>query len=240
MTHKLFISAHSNALPSTTTDEPFMLQSINGETDNLQVKKVLCGGQFAMVWLDDGHVWFIGRNNYGQMGLGDENDRHQFTRLDPQEYHNERIIDVDTGEYSSCIITEGGKFYGTGWNGHCHCGHAESENTRFRESKKTFPEYDFVYMGYSHTIVVNNGVEMWGIGQNLNGQLGLGHCRNISEFTLLNDESSPLYNMKIKQVSLGAYHTIVLTAGNELYVSGKNEQGQLVCSTSTFMHERDY
>ena len=74
--------------------------------------------------------------------------------------------------------------------------------------------------GLDHTILLSDKIYVW--GQNDNGQLGLGHEKNVTSPTEL------ILPMDIKSISCGWYHNIALTyVLNKLCVWGNNTQGQL-------------
>jgi alpha-tubulin suppressor-like RCC1 family protein len=60
-----------------------------------------------------------------------------------------------------------------------------------------------------------------GFGSNSEGQLGLGEKNEITLITKID------FKYKVKQISLGEEHTLILTNEHELYVMGSNKHGQL-------------
>jgi len=60
----------------------------------------------------------------------------------------------------------------------------------------------------------------WVFGENGWGQLGLGH--EEPQITPV-----PIPGIKVKAISLGAEHTLIISESSEVYACGKNESGEL-------------
>ncbi|KAL0245249.1 hypothetical protein GEMRC1_009328 [Eukaryota sp. GEM-RC1] len=72
-----------------------------------------------------------------------------------------------------------------------------------------------------HTANFQGSNIIYGWGLNVNGQLGLSH--NNNQF----NPSSVLFPSKVRQASLGRFHSLVLLANGDVYTSGSNHHGQL-------------
>ena len=81
---------------------------ITTNTDN--IKSVCCGYYHTFILENDGTLWCCGRNNYGQLGLGDTTNRTTFTQVTtntdniksfPNQYEDipftTKIYDLNTG-----------------------------------------------------------------------------------------------------------------------------------------------
>ena len=78
--------------------------------------------------------------------------------------------------------------------------------------------------GSEHAFIMKNNGEIFCMGNNLYGQLGLGKriskCK-LTKFTALNDDQCQ------KQLMCGNKHTIILYDNGSVFVFGKNKYGQL-------------
>jgi len=75
-------------------------------------------------------------------------------------------------------------------------------------------------MSYHNFIYMNTG-ELYGFGENINGQLGLGHNRSVDSLILL------MIDFEIKQIICGFNFSMLLKNNGELWVFGCNDYGQL-------------
>lgn len=77
---------------------------------------------------------------------------------------------------------------------------------------------------YNSYLITDTG-ELWGIGANTNGQLGLGHNDPVIEWTQLADD--------VVQVAGGVSFTVYLAADGKVYTAGRNDYGQLGTGDNT-------
>ena len=85
------------------------------EIASLSKKKIAAGNGFTMVIHSDGTLWGIGKNDKGQLGTGDNNDKSRFVKISsPVAAGN--IADVKAGPDYTLILTKDGDVYGTGNN----------------------------------------------------------------------------------------------------------------------------
>lgn len=75
-----------------------------------------------------------------------------------------------------------------------------------------------------HTVCLDYDGEVFTMGCNRFGQLGIGKAKNILEFTKIPQK---LNLPPIQQISCGYHHTVCLTECGELYSFGRNQYGQL-------------
>ncbi|KAL9645882.1 hypothetical protein ABK040_003612 [Willaertia magna] len=73
---------------------------------------------------------------------------------------------------------------------------------------------------FTFFITKNDGI--YGIGENDNGQLGIGNTITQLDFVKIN----ALNDLKIKKIQAGNYFTMVLTEDSEVYGFGQNNWGQ--------------
>jgi hypothetical protein len=72
----------------------------------------------------------------------------------------------------------------------------------------------------SHNIIISNH-NVYAIGYNQYGQLGLGHNKNQNLPQLLMKDEG------ISQIVCGGFHTIIIKNNSNVYVFGNNDYGQL-------------
>jgi len=90
-----------------------------------KIMDVVCGYYHTIVLTEDRHVYVAGRNCNFQIGINtyDSDDsgpikkQRIFTRIDiPTVKSNEKIIKIVSSSHNSCVLTDAGILYGTGYN----------------------------------------------------------------------------------------------------------------------------
>ncbi|MEM3509559.1 MAG: hypothetical protein QXN52_09725, partial [Nitrososphaerota archaeon] len=74
--------------------------------------QVSCGGYHTLAIKSDGSLWACGYNYYGQLGLGNSNNRNIFTRVGTES----NWIQVSCGSSHTLAIKSDGSLWGCGWN----------------------------------------------------------------------------------------------------------------------------
>ena len=167
---------------------------------------------------DDGTLWAWGRNNNGQLGIGNTADQ-----VYPQQ------VGEDTGwtgvacgfEHSVAIKSDG-----TLWSwGNNESGQLGLENTtNYNTPQKIGSDTDWskVSCGSFFTVAIKTTRTMWSWGDGAVGQLGLG--------TFGDNQNSPQpigLDTDWESVSCGGYHAIAIKTNGTMWSWGANERGQL-------------
>ena len=84
-------------LGDTIDRSTFTIASINTN----DVKSVYCGNDHTLILKNDGTLWGCGYNGFGQLGLGDTNDRNIFTQITT----NTNDIKCFANDYSNILST---------------------------------------------------------------------------------------------------------------------------------------
>ena len=181
-------------------------------------------------------LYACGRNDSGQLGLVDNDDRREWTEVDvPQGFSVEQVIAGGGPSFLKGKVGGEDKLYACGNNTSGQLGLGDNENrTEFTEVD--LPE-DFkleqVVAGGKHTFLkgkrkgVNGEDKLYACGSNHCGQLGLGDTKDRNEFA----EVSVPKDFTIEKVMAGYRHTFLKGKGkdgkNMLYACGSNFHGQL-------------
>ena len=81
--------------------------------------------------------------------------------------------------------------------------------------------------GAQHTLLLSRRGELFSIGSNEHGQLGLNdQSLEFSTAPLLVQEVQNLASCNIRQVACGAYHSSLVTMDGKMYAWGSNQRGQ--------------
>jgi alpha-tubulin suppressor-like RCC1 family protein len=125
----------------------------------------------STVFLRGDTLYGAGRNNYGELGVGDQLLRR------PPILLTTGVSKVETGMGNTMIIKNDNTLRGTGYNaaGNLGLGHQNDVNT-----------FDFVMSsvtdvssGFFHTMIIKTDGTLWGTGTNEYGQFGNGDTASI-------------------------------------------------------------
>jgi len=135
-------------------------------------------------------------------------------------YENE-IKTFSSGYEHLIFLTKSGEIYGIGNNKYGQLGVKSQKNYYFFR-KIELDEVLIIKCGSFHTIIYTKK-GLYAFGNNLFGQLGLKdkYLTYVFNITKIN------INLKIKNISCGDEHTVLLTYDNDIYVFGSNKNGQL-------------
>ncbi len=212
-----------------------------GET----ISKISCGDNHTAILTSLGRIFTTGRNSSGQLGFDSNGaDIFTFTEVLISGLNStEKPINIICGDDHTFILTNNNRLFGTGRNFEGALGLGDYNN------RNTFTEVTIsnlnngetiqkVVCGSDHTFILTNTNRLFAVGQNYEGQLGLGDYDNRNIFTevIINiltydpfDDTTTTTQMTdtITQIACGNSHSIILTATNKIFSTGYNWDGQL-------------
>jgi alpha-tubulin suppressor-like RCC1 family protein len=196
-----------------------------------RAKYISCGGNHTIVLMNDGTLWGTGENGFGQLGLGNTNNKSTLTQITttfPLGYQT-RSKYISCGAYYTIILMDDGTVWGTGSNysGQLGLGNTDNKSILTQITTTTFPlGYQFsakyISCGLDFTIILMNDGTIWGTGKNTSGQLGLGNNNDKLILTQITTTIPSGYQFNAKYVSCGWKHTIVLMNDGTLWGTGYN------------------
>jgi len=172
----------------------------------------ICGGYYNTFKLNsDGTLWSVGGNINGQLGLGDNTDRHEFTQS------QESVASVFCQFRSAAIIKTDGTLWVTGDNEHgaLGLGNNTSVNTW---TQSTLTDVKSIAGGYQFKYALKNDGTLWSVGRNVNGQLANGTTGNSNSWTQVESGVDEVFS---------GQHFGAIMKGGSLYMVGENADGQL-------------
>ena len=204
-----------NSRTSPVLVENFINSGTGISNSLINIKKVFTKHNQTYFLTNDGKVYSCGYNNYGQLGLGSDDDRKLMPVLveryyynDTQYYNHSEIIitQVESGYEHALFLTNDGKVYSVGRTQHGQLGlgnYSESYNKSFPNLITEFKSYNDggltiietkthneivikeVSAGYSHSIVLTEDGKVYAFGYNGNGQLGIYNTNSIHTYPRL-------------------------------------------------------
>ena len=188
--------------------------------------RIAAGGHFTLCVDAGGRVFAWGRNIYGQLGVGDTENRVVPT-LVTGLLKTKTVVQVTAGVAHTACLTADGLVLVCGYGGGGQLGVGDNEDRVFPtlvrgelEGRKVLQ----VAAGGNHTMCLTEDGAVFGFGFNGAGRLGVGDRENRLVPTLLRGE---LANKSVLQVAAGNSHTIFVTADGLVFACGFNDEGQL-------------
>ncbi|MEZ4704431.1 MAG: hypothetical protein R3A11_04455 [Bdellovibrionota bacterium] len=208
--------------------------------------QIVAGGDHTCALLSNGQVKCWGRNYYGQLGLGDTDNRGD----GPNEMGNNLptvslgtgliATQISSGMYHSCALLNNGQVKCWGFNGDGELGLGDSQD-RGDNINEMGDNLSAVSLGTGLTVLQlstrgyiscvvlsNNKVKCWGL--NYQGQLGLGDTDNRGDDSNEMGDNLPTLAFGkgfATQISVGTDHTCAILTGDKVKCWGTNYSGQL-------------
>ena len=157
--------------------------------NDISIKQISTGGFHTLVVAENGLVYGVGRNDFGQLGLGHNKTCHTFTKIPFFKDNNISIKQISTGDFHTLVVAKNGLVYGAGYNGDGQLGFGHNNPchtfTKIPFFKNNNISVKQVFTGGFHTLVVAENGLVYGVGSNRDGQLGLPSKKYYCTFTLL-------------------------------------------------------
>ena len=171
------------------------------------IKSVYCGYGHTFILKNNGTLWGCGGNSYGELGLGDTNNRKIFAQITTNVND---IKSVYCGNNHTIILKNDGTLWGSGYNRLGHLGLGDTTNRNI--FTKITTDIKSAYCGSEYTVALKNDGTLWACGDNHYGQLGLGDTTNRKTLTQVTTNADD-----IKSVYCGGNYTSILK-NNGIYM----------------------
>ena len=182
------------------------------------VLSVSCGYGYTLIITNDSNLWSCGGNNFGQLCHGDTEDR-----LKPQKTPFSNILKISTGWSHSLFQNNKEEIFACGHNlyGQCGLGHFNESQTTPSLIHNVPSNIVHFVCGGGHSLFLDSEGNVFSVGFNEYGSLGLGH--NTNKNVLKKISNIPL----IKIIScVGASCYLIDFEGN-VWSFGNNDEGHL-------------
>ncbi|KAF7225086.1 putative E3 ubiquitin-protein ligase HERC3 [Nothobranchius furzeri] len=141
---------------------------------SIPVVRISAGGDQSFVLSVSGGVFGWGRNDRGQLGLGDTADRH--TPAAVEHLNRKTAVRVSCGEEHTAVLTKGGAVFTFGSGRYGQLGHNSSQDElRPRLVAELWgAKVTEIACGRFHTLVRTDSMKVYSFGRNDQQQLGRG------------------------------------------------------------------
>ena len=182
------------------------------------VLSVSCGHEHTLIITTDSNLWSCGRNHKGQLCHGDTK-----IRFSPQKTSFSTISKISTGSIHSLFQNNKGEIFACGNNQLGQCGLGHFNPVQITPSIILDAPSNIVHFvcGDSQSLFLDSEGNVFSVGFNRSGQLGLGHNTNQN---ILNKISNI---PPIKIISCGPASCYLIDFEGNLWSFGLNFFGQL-------------
>lgn len=187
------------------------------------IVSITAGSYHSFLLARDGTVFAVGLNNFGQLGLGDFEDRLVAEAVPAETWQGEQIVALAAGEHHSVALCASGRVFVFGRADSHQLGlprSSSSDNQQQQQQERAFPTpilhptlqgVTFLAAGTNHNLAVAGKGQLWSWGYGEMGQLG--HDEEADEavprrIEVFSEQTSFL------DVSAGGQHTVVLITKN--------------------------
>ncbi|NVB43353.1 hypothetical protein G6O69_36345 [Pseudenhygromyxa sp. WMMC2535] len=190
-------------------------------------------GGHACALFEDGEVRCWGIGSSGQLGNGGtDNIGDDETLADLGGLGLSSVVELGLGSAHTCALFDGGAVSCWGYNESGELGYGNIASSYAPgESLSLGGSATKLGLGGHHSCALLEGHELRCWGNNLYGQLGLGHTNGVGDDEL--PDSVDLVSLglssdiEVVDVELGAFHTCALLSDGGVMCWGGNEYGQL-------------
>ena len=184
-------------------------------------------GGFSLILTTEGVLYAFGCNQYGQLGVGDNEARQSMVPVELSK--RETIVRAAAGEAFAVVLTERGSVYTWGRNrdGQLGIGDVRDRNLPVLVSSDIANDRIVdIAAGSNFVVALSASGSIWTWGSNERGQLGLGTSGGVSPKPR-EVSGGALQGIKFSALVTGSEHTLALSQSGEIYTWGGNDRGQL-------------
>ncbi|CAJ1937769.1 unnamed protein product [Sphenostylis stenocarpa] len=204
-----------------TTEDSLLPQKVQ-KFEGIPIKMVAAGAEHSVAITEDGNLYGWGWGRYGNLGLGDRNDRLLPEKVTVDGY---KITQVACGWRHTICVSSSGGLYTYGWGKYGQLGHGDFEDHLVPCKVEALSDkfISQVSGGWRHSMALTSSGQLLGWGWNKFGQIGVGNNLDCSSPVQVNFP----YDQKVHQISCGWRHTIAVTEREDVYSWGRGANGQL-------------
>ncbi len=176
------------------------------------VRAISAGHFYSLFLKNDGTVWGLGNNEYGQLGHQNGRDSY-YSPVKVPDIKN--VIKISAGVVHSMALKNDGTVWAWGLNSNGELGDGTYEDSSFPVKVKNLSDVIQISAGEFFSLALRNDGTVWAWGDNYSGNLGNG--------TEKNDTNKPqmvqnLYG--IKDISAGRHGCVALESDGDVWTWG--------------------
>jgi hypothetical protein len=202
--------------------------TINEELSNKQIIDFKNSFQHVIARTIDGKVYCWGYNGlFGLLGNGKKDYVIHKPRIN-QYLSDEKIIDIRCAVAHSLALSSKGEVFAWGYNEDGQIGNGKNGFYAHVSIPIKVNGFDnekvvMISCGYWHSLALTESGRVFGWGLNSDGQLGTGNTDISSKPSMICFS----IDVRIKKISCGNRHNLLLSCDGDIYLFGYNGSGQL-------------
>jgi alpha-tubulin suppressor-like RCC1 family protein len=176
------------------------------------------GSSHTLVFAEDGKVWAVGANNYGQLGNGTFGGES----LEPTMVKGlDNVVAVLAGGSHSVALKKDGTVWAWGYNGSGQLGNGTKEPSAIPQKVSGISNVKAIATGANHIVALKNDGTVLAWGDNLSGQGGIAGADKFMTPT-------PVPGLHdIAAIASSKFTTFALKSDGSVWAWGYNGNGQL-------------
>jgi alpha-tubulin suppressor-like RCC1 family protein len=176
------------------------------------------GDSHTVVLKQDGTVWTMGDNSYGQLGNGEKGGHS----AEPARVESLKgVVAIAAGGAYSVALQQDGTVWAWGYNGSGQLGNDSTGQSSIPLRVKGLSNITAIAAGSSHMLALKKDGTVWAWGNNRLGQLG----SDSRSLVLTPVRVSALQD--VAAIAAGGYHSVALKGDGTVWTFGYNGYGQL-------------
>ena len=155
------------------------------------IVQFVCGGYQNLFLDSEGNIFSVGKNKFGQLGLGDNKSRNELNKIP-----NIPPIKIISCLLLSCYLIDfEGNLWSFGYNGQGQLGHGDWADVNVPTKINTLKDIQQISYGScgDHFLAKNSQNQIFVTGKNYKGQLGTGDTRPVSIPKEINSQYSTIW-----------------------------------------------
>ena len=200
-----------------------------------KIKKISLGGEHSMILTTKNNLYVSGLNIFGQLGLGDYENRYNFSKVNIyndifKNNKEEKIIDIQAGAQHSLLLSNKNKVYYCGFNKNNFLDKNEDINlfTPILDEKIKDKKIKLIRAGMNISCILFDDKITFSIfGQDLEFLNKSSEMILLNINNILNKEKSENNSLYISDIKLGQEFILILLSNGDIYTSGINAKNRL-------------
>jgi alpha-tubulin suppressor-like RCC1 family protein len=194
-----------------------------------QVTAIAGGGDYSLFLKNDGSLWGMGYNAYGQLGDGIARTYPLIGTNRPEQIVASGVTAIGTGGNHSLFLKSNGSLWAMGDNGSGQLGDGTYNSGSYDVG--TVPEQIVaggvaaIAAAFYHSLFLKSDGSLWGMGENYYGQLGDGNF--VTNYPYGTNQPEPIVAGNVIAIAAGGRHSLFLKNDGSLWAMGLNNYGQL-------------